>query len=135
MNREGKPPASKTFIRNLPTTTIKPGTECPICTDEFDPRESATVLPCRHLFHRACITPWLEVVRGTISISLLSVSCLFSNLLGFCSTSQNNSCPLCRDELPTDDEEYEREKREKKKAEAKKNRKEEDGDDYNPLYG
>jgi hypothetical protein len=46
---------------------------CVVCKDEFQPDELVQQLPCLHLYHRACIVPWL-VIR--------------------------NSCPLCRFQLP-----------------------------------
>ncbi len=54
--------------------------ECSVCKDEFEDREELVLMPCKHLFHGACLVPWLKM---------------------------HNSCPTCRYELLTDDEEYE----------------------------
>ncbi|KAH7123212.1 hypothetical protein B0J13DRAFT_566244 [Dactylonectria estremocensis] len=34
--------------------------ECPICTEEFADGVLVRLLPCEHVFHPACIDPWLE---------------------------------------------------------------------------
>lgn len=47
--------------------------ECSICQECFDVGHSVLKLPCRHLYHTECVTNWLQV---------------------------NNTCPLCRLELP-----------------------------------
>lgn len=54
--------------------------ECAICKDQFELNENVLRLPCRHLYHKQCISPWLDA---------------------------HNSCPVCRFELPTDDADYE----------------------------
>ena len=59
---------------------------CPICLVEYSTGEKCKQLPCKHDFHPACILPWL---------------------------GQTNTCPVCRHELPTDDEDYEEFRREK----------------------
>ncbi len=33
---------------------------CVICLCDFEERETLVQLPCRHLFHERCITPWLR---------------------------------------------------------------------------
>ena len=43
-------------------------------------------MPCNHHFHCDCLLPWLK---------------------------ERNSCPVCRYELPTDDEDFEKRKKEK----------------------
>ncbi|CAI2376687.1 unnamed protein product [Moneuplotes crassus] len=54
--------------------------DCSVCKEKFDPVDSElTRMPCMHIFHNACILPWLE---------------------------KHNSCPTCRFELPTYDEDY-----------------------------
>ncbi|KMZ66230.1 hypothetical protein ZOSMA_2G02400 [Zostera marina] len=49
-------------------------TICAICKDEFELRTKVKSLPCKHIYHGCCIQKWL---------------------------SQNNSCPICRAQLPT----------------------------------
>ncbi|KAL1545368.1 RING-type E3 ubiquitin transferase [Salvia divinorum] len=80
-SRRGAPPASLSFINNLPCLTIngdKQQQECAICKDSFTLGTVVNQLPCLHLYHPNCILPWLAA---------------------------RNTCPLCRYELPTDDKE------------------------------
>lgn len=85
-SRRGAPPASVSFARNLPRFAISrehlkhESISCPICKDFLLVGVEVNQLPCLHLYHPSCILPWL---------------------------STRNSCPLCRYELPTDDQEYE----------------------------
>ena len=43
---------------------------CAICIDEFEDKEKARRLPCRHMFHEDCLIPWL--------------------------TERHASCPMCK---------------------------------------
>jgi E3 ubiquitin-protein ligase RNF115/126 len=96
-NQYGNPPASKKAITALESIVVdesnfaemkKQGlSECSVCKEEFNLKETIKKMPCKHYFHTDCIGPWLE---------------------------QRNSCPTCRHELPTDDAEYERRKNEKR---------------------
>ncbi|XP_010543132.1 PREDICTED: uncharacterized protein LOC104816149 [Tarenaya hassleriana] len=86
-SRRGAPPASASFVRNLPRVIIheeqlkdNDGLVCAICKDLFAIGSETIQLPCIHLYHTRCILPWLNA---------------------------HNSCPLCRYELPTDDRDYE----------------------------
>uniref|UniRef100_A0A671KZW0 Si:dkeyp-86f7.4 n=1 Tax=Sinocyclocheilus anshuiensis TaxID=1608454 RepID=A0A671KZW0_9TELE len=42
-------------FRNLTHSDVS----CVVCTDSFKHNEKVTVLPCRHLYHKKCIEPWL----------------------------------------------------------------------------
>lgn len=85
------PPASKTVVKDLPEVKIERADtkQCPVCLKQFEVNDKASLMPCHHMFHQECILPWLD---------------------------KTNSCPLCRYELPTDDEEYEMYRKEKKRA-------------------
>jgi hypothetical protein len=66
--------------------------DCVVCTEAFVTGATVVRLPtCGHVFHQACALPWL---------------------------SAHNTCPYCRRELPTDDEEYERERRRTQRTHA-----------------
>lgn len=80
----GNPPAAKRIVDDLPVVelTVEQGdVVCAVCKDEMVLEEEVKRLPCRHLYHGECITPWLGI---------------------------RNTCPVCRFELPTDDLECER---------------------------
>ena len=53
---------------------------CSVCLETYKNDEVYIELPCMHKFHDKCILSWLK---------------------------QTNSCPVCRFELPTDNEDYE----------------------------
>ena len=91
-NKYGNPPASKDAVEKLEKCVIDKkkikefGNEntCAVCKDEFECGQDCLSMPCQHYFHKECIIPWLK---------------------------ERNSCPVCRFELPTDDEDYEKKKR------------------------
>ncbi|GLT29819.1 hypothetical protein SLA2020_046620 [Shorea laevis] len=86
-NRRGTPPAAKSAINSLPSVKItgeimnSEMNHCAVCKDEFEEGTEAKQIPCKHLYHEDCILPWLKM---------------------------HNSCPVCRYELPTEDEDYNR---------------------------
>lgn len=76
------PPASKAAIEALPIIEIQEihlSTEshCAVCKDPFELGTEAKEMPCKHLYHSDCILPWLTL---------------------------RNSCPVCRHELPPDNQ-------------------------------
>uniref|UniRef100_A0A453PGU1 RING-type domain-containing protein n=1 Tax=Aegilops tauschii subsp. strangulata TaxID=200361 RepID=A0A453PGU1_AEGTS len=75
--------AAKATVEGLPTVVVavRGCAQCAVCKDGIEAGEGARRLPCAHLYHDACILPWLAI---------------------------RNTCPLCRHELPTDDPEYEK---------------------------
>lgn len=83
------PPASKTVVENLPNVAIQEETKCPVCLKKHELDEIVKKMPCNHTFHSDCILPWL---------------------------AKTNSCPVCRFELPTDNEDYEAYRKEKIRA-------------------
>lgn len=36
--------------------------QCSVCWDDFTIDEKVMKLACEHMFHKDCITPWLELV-------------------------------------------------------------------------
>ena len=87
-NKYGNPPASQKAVEKLQKCKINEdkikefGIEnsCAVCKDEFTIGEECLLMPCSHHFHGDCLLPWLK---------------------------ERNSCPVCRYELPTDDEDFE----------------------------
>ncbi|CAI6003073.1 unnamed protein product [Closterium sp. NIES-64] len=79
---EGNPPASQSSVAALPAVVVlledvESGAACcTVCNEVAEVGEEVVRLPCRHLYHGACIRQWLGV---------------------------RNMCPMCRFELPTDD--------------------------------
>ena len=86
-------------IQSRATTTCKArlriqthALDCVICTESFQADQTALRIPaCGHVFHESCALQWL---------------------------GQHNTCPYCRRELPTNDDEYERERRRAQRTHA-----------------
>ncbi|KAL7107781.1 hypothetical protein ACP275_06G075900 [Erythranthe tilingii] len=79
---DSNPPASKAAIESMPTIEIVDQhiaveSHCAVCKEAFELGIEAREMPCKHLYHQDCILPWLTL---------------------------RNSCPVCRHELPTDNE-------------------------------
>ncbi|KAF8113971.1 hypothetical protein N665_0043s0044 [Sinapis alba] len=75
--KHGTLPARKEAVENLPTVKICDPLQCSVCLDDFDKGSEAKEMACKHKFHVGCIVPWLGL---------------------------HSSCPVCRYELPPDDE-------------------------------
>ncbi|CAK56300.1 unnamed protein product (macronuclear) [Paramecium tetraurelia] len=80
-NRYGSPPASQIAIDSLQKINLQSEC-CTVCQEEYQTQE-AVQMPCQHHFHSDCLIPWLK---------------------------QHNSCPVCRFELITDDDDYNKRK-------------------------
>ncbi|KAK1303878.1 E3 ubiquitin-protein ligase RING1-like [Acorus calamus] len=79
------PPASKAAVAALEEVAVEEEVQCPVCRENERARRDATMrrMPCTHAFHGECKLAWLK---------------------------RRNTCPVCRFELPTDDEDYEAER-------------------------
>ena len=92
------PPASKAVLRTLPRVIVTAeklaelgGAEearCPVCFC-LEEGDEILILPCKHWAHPACLDPWL---------------------------GQTNTCPTCRNELPSEDAAYDRKKERDREA-------------------
>eukprot|EP01083_Nonionella_stella_P071617 192499_1 len=83
INRHGPPPAAKSSVDQLPEVEIQASltsSDCAVCKESFSVGEKVKEMPCEHLYHADCILPWLQ---------------------------RHNTCPVCRYELPTDNQFYE----------------------------
>eukprot|EP00071_Canis_lupus_P022576 XP_013972935.2 E3 ubiquitin-protein ligase RNF149 [Canis lupus familiaris] len=58
---------AKKIIGQLPLHTVKHGEKgidvdaenCAVCIENFKVKDIIRILPCKHIFHRICIDPWL----------------------------------------------------------------------------
>ncbi|NXF40945.1 PJA2 ligase, partial [Nyctibius bracteatus] len=62
---QAHPPATKETIDCLPRIIVRDGHDgqeqcCTICCSEYMKDEIITELPCHHLFHKSCVTLWLQ---------------------------------------------------------------------------
>ena len=88
----GPPPASHAAIASLlqtPVSSREVSQQCSICCHVYKPQQQVTRLPCGHFYHVACVEPWLR---------------------------RHCTCPTCRYELPTDDDDYEMGRMERMKS-------------------
>lgn len=90
------PPASEQVIGNLFETRISQADlecdgnrECCVCFVEYEVGRHACRLPCGHIFHRSCVSEWLR---------------------------KKCSCPVCRYEMRTDNQLYEKDRVERMKS-------------------
>ena len=86
------PPASEKAIKELKKVEVQENNindyknmTCNICLDNFEIGNTLRILECNHEFHENCIITWLK---------------------------SNNTCPICRHELESNDPNYERRKNE-----------------------
>jgi hypothetical protein len=87
-----QPPAAKHFLENLKSTNnFNSDEKCSICLKEFE-LNSTKELSCHHKYCQHCIIQWLKLV---------------------------NTCPMCRIEFPTDDQDYEEFKKQKQRLKQK----------------
>ena len=38
--------------------------DCAVCLSEIKEKEKIAILPCRHVFHHACLLPWFQEHRS-----------------------------------------------------------------------
>eukprot|EP01048_Picozoa_sp_COSAG05_P008899 COSAG05_NODE_702_length_7857_cov_37.135244_2_plen_278_part_00 len=75
-------PALPSILAALPKVTVSGDMceqDCSVCQDMFREGERVARMPCGHAYHSACLQPWLRT---------------------------HNTCPTCRYELDTTDEQY-----------------------------
>ncbi|KAL6068606.1 E3 ubiquitin-protein ligase RZF1 [Balamuthia mandrillaris] len=91
----GPPPASREALDGLPSLRVhahlkEEAVRCPVCFEDFVVGRRVLALPCRHVFDKECVVPWLK---------------------------QHNTCPVCRYELPVADPQADRERKARMQAE------------------
>ncbi|KAL0927218.1 hypothetical protein M5K25_001380 [Dendrobium thyrsiflorum] len=87
MARQAAPPAAIAALPDVNMTEEllhSAGAQCPVCTEDFQIGEEVKQLPCKHVYHKSCIVPWLQM---------------------------RNSCPVCRSKLESDDPNSEEQRR------------------------
>lgn len=52
-------PKKQTSIEREQSCSVIDCDNCVICLCEFDLEDNVTVLPCKHIYHKECIEPWL----------------------------------------------------------------------------
>uniref|UniRef100_A0A673GMX5 RING finger protein 150-like n=1 Tax=Sinocyclocheilus rhinocerous TaxID=307959 RepID=A0A673GMX5_9TELE len=60
--------AAKKAISKLQVRTIRKGDKetewgfdnCAVCIEDYKPNDVVRILPCRHVFHKNCVDPWLQ---------------------------------------------------------------------------
>jgi len=92
----GPPPASDAAIASLiksPLTekerSLMHNKMCSVCCEAFVVNDLVSRLPCGHVYHPQCVEPWLN---------------------------RHCTCPACRYELPTDDDDFEEGRMERMKS-------------------
>ncbi|KAI3452847.1 hypothetical protein Pfo_009510 [Paulownia fortunei] len=79
--KSGQRPASKASIEAMTSVEIVKGEndveQCVVCLEEWETGEMAKEMPCKHRFHGECIEKWLKIC---------------------------GSCPVCRYEMPVDED-------------------------------
>lgn len=91
--------AAKKAISQLQVRTIRKGDQetesdfdnCAVCIEGYKPNDVVRILPCRHLFHKGCVDPWL-VDHRTCPMCKMNIL----KALGLTSSAE------CLDELPLD---------------------------------
>lgn len=57
--------AARKALTRIPTMTITPGmthelqSDCAVCLDPYQLQDVIRLLPCKHVYHKSCIDPWL----------------------------------------------------------------------------
>ncbi|KAI4902536.1 hypothetical protein NFI96_013156 [Prochilodus magdalenae] len=92
---QAHPPASEQIIDSLPHITVLDdhrGQEqsCAVCCCEYVNEEIATQLPCRHMFHKLCVTLWLRK-SGTCPVCRYVLTPRSSDPTPFLSNQENPS--------------------------------------------
>uniref|UniRef100_A0A8C1R7R8 Ring finger protein 150b n=1 Tax=Cyprinus carpio TaxID=7962 RepID=A0A8C1R7R8_CYPCA len=91
--------AAKKAISQLQVRTIRKGDQetesdfdnCAVCIEGYKPNDVVRILPCRHLFHKGCVDPWL-VDHRTCPMCKMNIL----KALGLTSSAE------CLNELPLD---------------------------------
>jgi hypothetical protein len=67
--------AQRNLVDRLPRAIARDcgATECMVCLAEFEPTSHVVKLPCRHAFHRACISKWLTQCKSTCPLCFLPI--------------------------------------------------------------
>nr|XP_020447408.1 RING finger protein 150 [Monopterus albus] len=88
--------AAKKAISKLQVRTIKKGDKetesdfdnCAVCIEGYKPNDVVRLLPCRHVFHKHCVDPWLQDHRTCPMCKMNILKAL--------------GIPFCSDEIPPD---------------------------------
>ncbi|XP_010427777.1 PREDICTED: RING-H2 finger protein ATL5-like isoform X1 [Camelina sativa] len=55
-----KTPGSENTRNNRDLPGDEEDKRCSVCLEDFEPKETVMLTPCKHMFHEECIVPWLK---------------------------------------------------------------------------